>query len=109
MLPAAAHPIDSTRVLPTAARALPGANHRRLIAGVACLVVAGGLSFWGGTTYQHNVDQPLITQYSPASSGSLVVPVAAGTASAKSSSQSGTSGAPSTSGSSGTSGAPAAP
>jgi hypothetical protein len=80
--------------MPWSIRALPDAK-RKLVAGIACFVVAGCLAFWQGTVYQHGADQPLISQYTPASvSGQAAQAVSVPTAS----SSSAQSGAPSASG-----------
>jgi hypothetical protein len=56
------------------------------------MVAAGCFSFWQGTIYQHGIDQPLISQYAPAStSGQAVLTLSAPTTT--SSSQSDPSGA----------------
>jgi hypothetical protein len=79
--------------MPWNTRALPGLKQRKIVAGVACFVVAGCLAFWQGTVYQHGTDQTLISQYTPASvSGQAVQAVSVPTTSS-SSAQSGASSA----------------
>ena len=88
--------------MPWSIRGLPDAK-RKLVAGIACFVVAGCLAFWQGTVYQHGVDQPLVSQYTPASvSGQAAQAVPAATTSS-SSAQSGAAGA------AGAAGAPVGP
>ncbi len=84
MLHTATQPAHLVRLLPHAARALPGAKQRRFVVVTLCLAAAGCLSFWQGTVYQHGIDRTLISQYAPATDSQPAVSLSVPTTTASS-------------------------
>lgn len=94
MIPATAQQMHLSRSFPSSVLALPRERLRKRVVVLLCLIVACGFSFWQGTGYQHGIDQTLISQYVPESTGGQAGLTLAAPTTTTSSAQSGPSDAP---------------